>query len=70
MKLLHNSNMKWFACWLLIFSFCQILYAAQAQIDEDGIFSGRISRVTEAGKVIRLKVDFLNMKYLNKGDKV
>jgi len=36
----------------------------------NGIFSGRISRVNDKASLIRLKVDFANMKYLNKKDKV
>ncbi|OFZ51371.1 MAG: hypothetical protein A2381_17810 [Bdellovibrionales bacterium RIFOXYB1_FULL_37_110] len=62
--------MKWFSYGLLIFVFFKIWCVYSAQIDEEGTFSGRIARVTEAGKIIRLKVDFLNMKYLNKGDKI
>ena len=35
-----------------------------------GVFSGRISRINPKASLIRLKVDFANMKYLNKKDKV
>jgi hypothetical protein len=35
-----------------------------------GLFSGRVSRVNDQAGLIRLKIDFANMKYLNKRDKV
>lgn len=35
-----------------------------------GHFSGRISRVNFKASLIRIKVDFLNIKYLNKKDRV
>ncbi len=35
-----------------------------------GLFSGRVSRVNDQAGLVRLKVDFTNMKYLNKRDKV
>ncbi len=35
-----------------------------------GLFSGRISRINEEAGLIRLKIDFTNMKYLNKKDQV
>ncbi|MFZ9000982.1 MAG: hypothetical protein ACO20H_06740 [Bacteriovoracaceae bacterium] len=38
--------------------------------NEDGIFSARISKVSEEASLLRIKVDFKNAKYLNKKDKV
>lgn len=46
-------------------------FAATAEVSKsNGIFSARISRVNEKAGLIRLKIDFANMKYLNKKDKV
>ena len=39
-------------------------------LDKTGQFAGRISRINEDASLIRIKVDFANMKYLNKKDKV
>ena len=38
--------------------------------DEDGVFSARIAKINERASLIRLKVDFINFKYLNRGDRV
>lgn len=35
---------------------------------ESGLFSGRISKIQEKAGLIRLRIDFTNMKYLNKKD--
>lgn len=40
------------------------------QQKRSGLFSGRISRLNEEAGLIRLKIDFNNMKYLNKRDQV
>tara|TARA_Y100000780_G_scaffold232553_1_gene266012 strand:+ start:127958 stop:128656 length:699 start_codon:yes stop_codon:yes gene_type:complete len=46
-------------------------FAASSKVKKsNGIFSGRISRINEKASLLRLKVDFANMKYLNKKDKV
>ena len=37
---------------------------------EQGIFSGRVSKINERAELIRIKVDFVNSKYLNRGDQV
>lgn len=37
---------------------------------ELGLFSGRISKVNVQGALLRVKIDFINMKYINKRDKV
>lgn len=48
-----------------------IICTVHAQLREmDGIFSGRIAKVNMDASLIRVKVDFENMKYLNKKDKV
>jgi hypothetical protein len=36
----------------------------------NGIFSGRIAKVNRPASLLRVKVDFENMKYINKKDKV
>ncbi|GEM_PF-436681 len=38
--------------------------------DEDGIFSGRVSKINESASLLRVKVEFENFKYLNKNDRV
>jgi hypothetical protein len=40
------------------------------EYSEEGFFSGRISRINKEISVVRLKVDFDNIKYLNPKDKV
>lgn len=42
----------------------------EAKLSEDGFFSGRISKINKTISIIRLKVDFENVKYLNPKDKV
>lgn len=39
-------------------------------LSEEGFFSGRISRINQAINVVRVKVDFDNIKYLNPKDKI
>ena len=47
------------------------IHAASNKVSKsNGIFSARISRVNNKASLLRLKVDFANMKYLNKKDKV
>jgi flagellar biosynthesis/type III secretory pathway chaperone len=61
------------ACFVLI-STCPSLVSAlpyeKVKTDPSGIFSGRISHTNVSAGLIRLKVDFDNVKYLNKKDKV
>lgn len=58
------------------FLFILLVLPAQAVVLTDGqekrmgLFSGRISRINEEAGLIRLKIDFTNMKYLNKKDQV
>ncbi|MCK5074097.1 MAG: hypothetical protein KAQ98_11775 [Bacteriovoracaceae bacterium] len=39
-------------------------------VDSIGVFSGRLVKINTSARLIRLKVDFSNIKYLNKGDKL
>lgn len=43
---------------------------AQELFSEEGFFSGRIAKINREISVIRIKVDFDNIKYLNPKDKV
>ncbi len=54
----------------LLFTISPLFAATTVTPKTSGIFSGRISRINEKASLIRLKVDFANMKYLNKKDKV
>jgi hypothetical protein len=40
------------------------------QLSEEGFFSGRISKINRAISVVRIKVDFDNIKYVNVKDKI
>ncbi len=40
------------------------------QLEETGIFSGRVSTVSSKTSLVRFRVDFSNFRYLNKKDKV
>lgn len=44
--------------------------AFSAALSEEGFFSGRISKINKDISVVRIKVDFDNIKYLNPKDKV
>jgi hypothetical protein len=45
-------------------------FIIKADVSEEGFFSGRISRINKAINIVRVKVDFDNVKYLNPKDKV
>ena len=45
-------------------------FAQSVPRSEQGIFSGRVSKINNRAELIRIKVDFVNSKYLNKGDQV
>ena len=62
---MHNSTMKLVLIFIFFLS-SNILFGKQ----NNTIFSGRVSRVTEKASLLRVRVDFANMKYLNKKDKV
>jgi hypothetical protein len=55
--------MKWF---LLIFP----IFLNAAVMEKDGIFSGRVSTTHPEASLIRVHVDFENLKYLNKQNMV
>jgi hypothetical protein len=42
----------------------------KAELSEEGFFSGRLSRINKDISVVRVKVDFDNIKYLNPKDKI
>ncbi|MBY0413124.1 MAG: hypothetical protein K2Q18_03115 [Bdellovibrionales bacterium] len=46
------------------------LLAFGAKLSEDGFFSGRISKINRDISVVRIKVDFDNVKYINVKDKI
>ena len=59
----------------LLFSFILLLISASVSaetklLSESGTFAGRVSRITSEANLVRIKVDFQNVKYLNKKDKV
>jgi hypothetical protein len=54
----------------LILATLLVLRTAQAELSEEGFFSGRISRINKEISVVRVKVDFDNIKYLNPKDKI
>jgi hypothetical protein len=55
--------------FILVF-FTPIISWADVNTSEQGYFSGRISKVNEKASLVRVKVDFANVKYLNKKDKL
>jgi len=63
-----NFNLR-----ILFFIFIPLLLGSvetSNQLKRMGIFSGRISRLNGEAGLMRIKVDFANMKYLNKKDKI
>ncbi len=44
--------------------------AESKKMSEHGMFSGRVSYLREEANLVRIKVDFENVKYLNKKDRV
>ena len=58
--------MRFYLVLVLLFSI-----PLHASIQEKmGVFSGRVSKVNPPAGLVRIKIDFTNMKYLNKKDKV
>lgn len=55
---------------MLFFTDVNSAVLTEGQSKRLGIFSGRISRINEEAGLIRLKIDFVNMKYLNKRDQL
>lgn len=55
---------------LFLFSLIILSFVSYVEAQEQSIFSGRITRITPEAKLVRVKVDFNNVKYLNKRNKV
>ena len=55
---------------LLFIYFSPILLVDSFAVSSEGLFSGRISTLNEAAGLIKVKVDFSNIRYLNKKDQV
>ena len=49
---------------------CFVSISAQAELSESGFFSGRLSKINLDISVVRVKVDFDNVKYINVKDKI
>ena len=64
--------MKFFVLILLIsFSYSQHLFALPYKFDGSSAkFSARISKLNKAAKLVRLKIDFENAKFLSKNDRI
>ncbi|MBC7428064.1 MAG: hypothetical protein H7336_05605 [Bacteriovorax sp.] len=60
--------MKSILCAFFISTFMGLAHAAQ--LSEEGFFSGRLSKISRDISVVRVKVDFDNIKYVNVKDKV
>lgn len=63
---------KWCLSFLLVFVFVNFSILGQdVTYDEDQTeFPGRISKLNEIAKLMRVRVTFDNMKFVNKGDKL
>ena len=55
---------------LFITVFILFPIGSKAELSEEGFFSGRVSRINHSINVVRIKVDFDNIKYLNPKDKI
>ncbi len=53
-----------------LFIFLLNSHLAQAELSEDGFFSGRLSHINYQISTVRVKVDFDNIKYLNPKDQI
>lgn len=51
-------------------SFAILKESKEDYLAPEGLFSGRIAKINEPASLVRLKLDFVNMKYINKRDKV
>lgn len=54
--------------FVLLFSYS--IFAETKIMSEEGIFSGRVSRLTAEASLVRVRVNFENVKYINKKDRV
>lgn len=59
-----------FIVGILLSIICFSQDARAAALSEDGFFSGRISKINKEISVVRIKVDFDNIKYVNVKDKI
>lgn len=55
---------------LFVSSYACLAKDVQESVEKDGVFSGRISSINKKSSLVRIKVSFSNVKYLNKRDKV
>ncbi len=55
---------------LILIYFSPLLLMDTLAIPSDGLFSGRISTLNASAGLIKVKVDFSNIRYLNKKDQV
>lgn len=59
--------------FLLIFVMVEAFASAPLQSPEDEnsrFFSGRVARMNQIAKLVRIRTDFANIKFLNKGDRI
>ena len=59
-----------FILLLIVTCYTSLARDVQEAVEKDGVFSGRISSLNEKSSLMRIKVGFSNVKYLNKRDKV
>lgn len=62
--------MKWSIFKLLFIKFLPLLSIEAVATQSDGLFSGRISTLNSAAGLIKVKVNFSNIRYLNKKDQL
>ena len=61
---------------ILLFISLFITFSSHADVkikkmkDDLSVFAGRVSKISEKSSLVRVKVDFVNFKFLNKKDKV
>lgn len=56
---------------VLFLFICIFAFAKEYQFDENSfVFSGRVSKISLETGLLRIKIDFENMKYLNRKDRV
>jgi hypothetical protein len=56
--------------FLFVFFLFSVKGFSSSEAQKVGYFDGRISAVNKKGSLLRIKVDFANMKYVNKRDRV
>lgn len=62
--------MRMISKFIIAISCLQSFAAFAVPLSEEGLFSGRVSRLNREIKTARIKVDFANIKYLNAKDKL